>query len=98
MADALEFRQVRDQKFAAPDCAVEPESEPVESNPDRRSLRPVISKARSDVRVMMLDADELDAFQFERIFRRQILRMQIEGDHRGIHIEQSSKMIDAFAE
>ena len=98
MADALKLRQVRDQKFAAPDSAVEPESKPVESDPDRRSLLSVISKACSDVRMMMLHADELDALKVEGVFRRQILGMQIEGDDLGSYAEQSSKMIDAFAE
>src|ERR1700722_9642967 len=98
MADALELHQVRDQKFAAPDGAVEPKTEPIESNSDRRSLFSVVSEARSNVRMMMLHADDLDAFQFQGVFRRQILGMQIEGDNRGIYIEQSSKMIDSLAE
>ena len=98
MADALKLCEIRNQKFAAPDGAVEPESEPVESNPDHRSLLSVVRKARGDVRMMMLYADELDAFQFAARICRQILGMQIEGDNRGIYIEQSSKMIDALAE
>ena len=48
--------------------------------------------------MMMLHADELDALKVERVFRRQIFGMQIEGDDLGSYAEQSSKMIDAFAE
>ena len=98
MTDAFKLHQVRDQKLAAPDAAVEPESEPIESNPYRRSLLSVVSKARRDVRMMMLHPDELDALKVERVFRRQIFGMQIEGDDLGSYAEQSSKMIDAFAE
>ena len=98
MADALKLRQLGDQKFAAPDSAVEPEPEPIECDADRRTLRAVIGQACGNMGMMVLHADELDAFQFERVFRREVLRMQVVGDNLRLYVEQPSKMIDTLTE
>lgn len=96
VADALEPGQVREQELAAPDRAVGAVTRAVEGDAEDRAILAVVRQARSDVRVVMLDADVLDAFELERVLRGQVLGMQIVRDDGRGDVEQLPPMPDAL--
>ncbi len=44
--------------------------------------------------VVVLDRDGLDSVALERVARRQVVRVQVVGDHRGLDREQPLEVLD----
>ena len=58
----------------------------------------VLGQARRQVRVVVLDPDQLDAVEIERVFGRQVLGVQVVGDDLGLDREQRSEVLDPLGE
>ena len=98
MPDARERPQVAEQQLAAPRDAVGTVPGPVVDRADGGAGEAVLGQARREVRVVVLDADELDAVALERIARGQVLGVQVVRDDLGTHVEEPLEVRDALAE
>jgi hypothetical protein len=103
MAAAFEGGEVGHQELTAPDRAVGAVAGPVEGHPDHRAARPVVSpavigQAGGDVRVMVLDPEQVHVGQVERVLGGQVLRMQVMGHDLRVDVEQPAEMLDALGE
>ena len=61
-------------------------------------LLAVVGQAGRDVRVMMLDADQVHPGQLGSVLRGQVLRVQVVRDHLGGDVEQPPEVLDALGE
>ena len=58
----------------------------------------MLGQACRQVRVVVLDADQLDPVALERVLRREVLGVQVVGDHLGRHREQRAEVLDPVGE
>ena len=86
--------QVADQDLAAPDRPVRPVARAVEDRADRRALDAVLGEARGEVRVVVLDADQLQAVALERVGGRRVVGVEVVGDDLGRDREQPLEVLD----
>ena len=73
-------REVAAEELAAPDRAVGPVAGPVEDRADGGAELAVLGQARREVRVVVLDADQLDAVALDRVLGREVLGVQVVRD------------------
>ena len=76
--------EIAHEDLAAPDRAVGPVARAVVDRADGRPLEAVLREAGGEVRVVVLDARQLDAVELERVGRRGVVGMQVVGDERGL--------------
>ena len=98
MAGPLEAVETADQQLAAPDRPVGAVPGAVIDRADGRATLPVLGQARRQVGVVMLDPDGLEVLALERIFGREVLRMQIVSHEFGAHSEEAGEVLDALGE
>ena len=84
--DALERSEVAAQQLAAPERPVGAKARAVEDERERRPLLAVLGEASGGVRVMVLDADELQHPAL-RPLRREVLRVEVVRDESGLDAE-----------
>src|SRR5689334_17074647 len=72
-ADPAKAPDTAVQQLAAPDRSVEPVPGAVEDRPDRSAGLPVLGEAGREMRVVVLDAGELDVLELERVLGREVL-------------------------
>ena len=80
---ALERHEVADQHLAAPDRAVRPVARAVVDRTHRRALEAVLGEARRQVRMVVLDARQLDPVELERVGGRGVVGVEVVGDELG---------------
>src|SRR5512139_2024045 len=103
MSRALKTVIIGNEKFAAPDRTVEAVACAIKGHADDGLLaaQAMLRQARGNVSVMMLHPDRLQSFPFgalQRIARRQVVRMQIEGNDFRPDAEQALEVRDAGLE
>ena len=92
----LEPGQVATQELAAPEGAVGAVTGAVEDECERRTCLPVLGEACRRVGVVVLDAHKLGVL-LERPFRREVLGMEVVGDHLRFDVEHRQVEVDVGA-
>ena len=90
---------LHNQKFAAPELPVRAVAQSIERDADHRLRDAMLREAGGDVRMMMLRAEQRDAFGLMprlRVFRRKIFGMQITREKRRRGVERRFKGRDGF--
>ncbi len=94
-ARPLEALEAAEEDLPAPDRPVGAEARAVVDRADRRPGLAVLGERRGEVRVMVLDADELDALALLRVARREVVGVQVVCDDLGHDLEQLLEVRDA---
>ena len=101
-AGTLESREVAGEELAAPHGRVLAVAGAVEDHTQGRTRLAVLSKARREVRVVVLDADELQlgivVRPLHRVPRREVVRVEVVRDDARLDREKSLEVLDALAE
>ena len=71
---------------------------PSAATPITGPVQPVLGQHAGDVGVVVLHADLAPDVQIERVFGRQVVRVQVVGDRLGLDVEQALEVLDPFAE
>ena len=95
--ESLERDEIAHEHLSAPDRPVAAVPRAVVDRADGRPFEAVLRKACGEVRVVVLDARQLDAVELERVGRRGVVGVQVVGDERGLQREQPLEVLDALA-
>src|SRR5436309_1958368 len=84
--------------LTAPYCTVCAVACAIGGDSDHRPLQSMLSYHTSNMRMVMLDANFPGDVRVERVFCRQILRVQVVGNRLRINIEEALEMLNALTE
>ena len=95
VGDSAVAGEIADEDLTAPQPAVVPVAEAVHADADDGVLPAVLDQPRRDVRVVVLHGHLLLLRQRQCVLRRQVLRVEVVGDHLGLEPEEATIDLDA---
>ncbi len=98
MGGAFEIAVFRKEHFPAPDGAIGAVAGAIEGDADHFSIKMIFGHAGSDMRVVMLYANQLHGFARQRPFGGKVIGMEIVGNHLGLNFQDALQVLDGFLE
>ena len=98
MCHTFEARVIGNEHFPSPDGAIGAIAGAIERDTDHSSVEMIFRHAGSDMRVMVLDTDQLNAFRFlsDCPLGGEIVRVKIVRDDLGLNFQDALHVLDGF--